>query len=690
MSLQALFEPRGVVLCGSTSPGKIGYELLRNLVDGGFRDVYAVNPKGQGALSAPGFRAVTEIDRPVDLAIVAAPAPAVTDVLADCGRAGVSAAVIITAGFSEVGNDAGEDEVRRAAAEHGIRFVGPNCAGIVNTRHDLYPTLETRPPAGEVAFISQSGALGGAVLAWAEQQGVGFSKFVSYGNAADLNEIDLLTYLADDDETKVVALYIETVSDGRGFVEAARALTARKPLVVIKSGRTRSGQRATLSHTGSMAGADAVYDAAIGAAGAIRVQTIEEMFDLCKGFVFLPPVRGRRVAIVTNSGGPGVLAADRAEEVGLEVVPPSGRLRAELEAFLPSYCAFENPFDMTVEGDEAGYRRALTVVLDEEHDEYDAALAIDVCTPYLDSLSHARGVCDAAESSGKPVAANFMADKTVAAALPHLKARGVPNFVTGERAVAVLAQMARYEAARADRRPLPKAAGLTEARPLPIPDEGPLLEPEAMALLAENGIPTLEFRVASSAKSAVEGARALGYPVVIKVVSPDILHKSDAGGVALNIRDEAAAEEAFRRIARAAEERDFRGVVIYPQVEAAQEVLVGLSRDPQFGPVVAFGLGGIYTEVWRDIVLRLAPVDRPGAEEMIRAIRGYPSLTGLRGQPAGDLDGLVDLLVKFSRLPYRYPEIVEADLNPVFVRSDGVWVGDVRIICRVHSCKESI
>jgi acetyltransferase len=672
MSLQALFNPRGVALCGSTSPGKIGFELLRNMVEGGYGDVYAVNPKAQGALGAPGFAAVADIGRPVDLAIVAAPVRAVMSVLEDCGRAGVSAAVIITAGFSEVGNEEGEEAIREVAAKHGIRFVGPNCAGIVNTRHDLYPTLETRPPAGDVAFISQSGALGGAVLAWAEKQGVGFSKFVSYGNAADLNEIDFLEYLMEDDETKVAALYIETVSDGRGFVEAARALTAQKPLVVIKSGRTRSGQRATLSHTGSMAGSDTVYDEAIRAAGAIRVHTIEEMFDLCKGFVSLPPVRGRKVAIVTNSGGPGVLAADRAEEVGLDVAPPSAKLRERLEAFLPSYCAFENPFDMTVEGDEEGYRRTLSAVLEE----YDAALAIDVCTPYLDSLSHARGVCDAAEVSGKPVAANFMADKTVAAALPHLKARGVPDFVTGERAVAVLAQMARYAVAREDRRPLPEIPAEEHA----LPGRGALLEPEAMTLLAEHGIPVPEFRFAPDLRSAVDGCTALGYPVVMKVVSADILHKSDAGGVALDIRNEGMAEAAFLRIEQAASGHDFRGVVVYPMVRAAQEVLLGLSRDPQFGSVVVFGLGGIYTEVWRDIVLRLAPVDRRGAEEMIRSIHGYPILTGIRGQPPGDLDALADVLVNFSQLPFRYPEIVEVDLNPVFVRSDGVLVGDVRII----------
>jgi len=276
----------------------------------------------------------------------------VPGVLEDCGRAGVKAAVIITAGFSEAGNVAGEEEIKRVADQYGIRFVGPNCAGILNTSHDLFPTLETRPPAGEAAIVAQSGAVGGVILAWAKEYGLGVSKFASYGNGADLNEIDLLRYLANDPETKVVAL-----SNGREFMQAMRECTSHKPVVVIKAGRTQSGRRATLSHTGSMAGSDAVYDAALHQCGAIRVHTIEEMFDLCKGFLYVPPLQGRRVAIVTNSGGPGVLAADRAEEVGLEMAEPSPELEEALSGFLPPHCALKNPIDLTVEGTEEGYRK---------------------------------------------------------------------------------------------------------------------------------------------------------------------------------------------------------------------------------------------------------------------------------------------------------------------------------------------
>lgn len=671
ITIDHLFRPRGVAVVGSTAAGKIGYELIKQIVDGGYERVYAVNPKAQGALGAPGYDAVSKIAEPVDLAVVVSPAATVPGVLEDCGQAGVGAAVVITSGFSEVGNQAGEAEIRRIAHAHGMRLVGPNCAGIVNTHHRLFASLETRPPAGAVSFISQSGALGGAVLSWAEEQGLGFAKFLSYGNRADLDEIDLLPYLAEDPETRAGALYIESVADGPRFLDAVRAFTRVKPLVVIKGGRSRAGQRATLSHTGSLAGADAVYDAALRSCGAIRVDTVEEMFDLCKGFVSLPPVRGRRVVIVTNSGGPGVLAADRAEAVGLDVCEPGPALRERLAARLPPYCSLKNPIDLTVEGTEDSYRETLCAALEE----YDAALALDVSTPYLDSVALARGVHAAVRQSGKPVAVNFMAGRVVADAVAYLRAQGVPNFATGERAVTVLARMAEYAA-----RP---GAGTRPEIPReesPLPGGGALLEPEAMAWLRENGLPVPEFRLATDAEEALQACREIGYPVVMKVVSPDILHKSEWGGVKVDIRDDGAARAAFAAIRQAAAGKDFRGVIVYPMVQGAQEVLLGLSRDPQFGPVVVFGLGGIYTEVLRDVALRVAPLERAEADAMIREIRAFPILEGARGQAPCDLDALAEVLVKFSRLPYRYPEIAAVDLNPVFVRPEGVVVGDVRVI----------
>jgi acetyltransferase len=394
----------------------------------------------------------------------------------------------------------------------------------------------------------------------------------------------------------------------------------------------------------------------------------------------MPPMRGRRVAIVTNSGGPGVLAADRAEEVGLDVAEPSQATKQKLSEFLPAHCALKNPIDLTVEGTEDGYRKTLLAVADE----YDAILALNIATPYLDSVALARGVCDAARQSGKPVAAAFLPRQIVAESVNYLQdaEHGVPNFATGERAVTALARMAQYEAYRAQvhssgfSRSLMAEAVTTNL--------GQLLEPQAMAWLRENGIPTPEFRFAANAGEAVQGCHEIGYPVVIKVVSPDILHKSEWGGVKLNIRDDAAARAAFDSLQLAAAGKDFRGVAIYPMIRGTQEVLLGLSRDPQFGPVVAFGMGGIYTEVWRDVALRIAPLDRAEADAMIREIQSFPILAGVRGQPPCDLDALAETLVNFSQLPFRYPDIAEVDLNPVFLLPEGLVVGDVRAICREH------
>ncbi len=677
MSISNLFYPRGVAVVGSTSEGKIGYELIRQILDGGYEKVFAVNPKGQGVFSVPGYNTITQIADPVDLAVIVSPTATVPEVLEECGQAGIKAAVIITAGFSEVGNAAGETEVKRVADKHGIRFVGPNCAGIVNTGHRLFPTLETRPPAGAVSIVAQSGAVGGVVLAWAKEYGLGISKFASYGNKADLNEIDFLRYLTDDPETKVVGLYIESVTDGREFMQAVQECANRKPVIVIKAGSTRSGQRATLSHTGSMAGADAVYDAALRQCGAIRVHTIEEMFDLCKGFLYVPPLKGRRVAIVTNSGGPGVLAADQAEKVGLDVAEPSAKLKEKLSEFLPPHCALKNPIDLTVEGTEAGYRETLLAVLDE----YDAALALNIATPYIDSVPLARGTCDAAEQSGKPVVASFLPGQIVTAGVAYLQERDLPNFATGERAVIALARMADYGESR-NQRTYNLANLQADESPGQLPGEGQMLEPEAMTWLSQNGIPVPDFCFAKTPAEVVQGCHQIGYPVVIKVVSPDILHKSDYGGVILDIQDEQAALSAFETLQQTAlsSHKDFRGVVIYPMIRDAQEVLLGLSRDPQFGPVVAFGLGGIYTEIWHDVSLRVAPVDRVEAISMIQEIKSIRLLQGVRGQDPCDLDTLADVLANFSRLPFRYPEIDEADLNPVFLFSKGLVVGDVRII----------
>ncbi len=432
-----------------------------------------------------------------------------------------------------------------------------------------------------------------------------------------------------------------------------------------------------------MAGADAVYDAAFRQCGAIRVKTIEEMIDLCTLFVNFPKMDGNRVIIVTNSGGPGVLAADMGEEVGLNIKEVSPEAIATLKTFLPPFCGFRNPIDLTVEGTEDGYRKTLLTTLEE----YDAAIAMNICPPYLDASLLAKGVADAAELSGKPIVANFLPNQVVHESVKFLKERGVPNFPSGERATIALNKMAKYYEMQ---RTIGEEKSFTRTwetlrtklnqEPEKLPGSERMLEPEAMEWLRQNGISVPEFRFVTDEKDVAAACKVIGYPCVMKVVSPQIIHKSEYGGVIVGIKDEAAALKAFETIRARAEGKDFRGVVIYPMIKGGQEVLLGLTVDPQFGPVIVFGLGGINTEIMRDIALSVAPVNHAKALEMINSIKGARLLQGFRGSKPSDLEALADAIVKFSELPFIYPEIAEADLNPVFVMPEGLVVGDVRII----------
>ena len=671
MGFTELFDPEGIAVFGSVAPGKLGGTLVNQLIHGGRVDrLYAVNPKGQGAGEIPGYVSICDIAEPVDLAVIAAPAAAVASIFESCGAKGVKAAVVISSGFGEAGNVEGEHEIARIAAKYGICFIGPNCAGLLNTHAGLCATLQAYPPKGYTAVISQSGAVGGAIMEWAQQQGLGISKFASYGNGADLNQVEFLRYLKDDPDTSVVAIYIENVTNGCEFMQALKELTAVKPVVALKSGRTGTGQRAALSHTGSMAGSDTVYDVIFKECGAIRVDSLDEMIDLCKGFSYLPSVKGRKLAIVTNSGGPGVMAADLADQLGLDVAEPSEALLSEMKSFLPAWAGFRNPVDMTVEGTGENFRRVIEAMLGE----YDAVLPIFFGPPYLDTAPMAEGILSAFKSTGKPVLCAMETGLNAAKSVDYLRAGGLPNFSSTERAVKVARRMAAYwEYACSQKNVTPKAKAKDKIT-------GPVLEPEAMMILKEIGIAVPQHRFVTAKADAALACKELGLPVAMKVVSPKILHKSDFGGVKLNIRTEEEAEKAFEAINALARDYDFQGVVIYPMASGGTEVILGLTRDRQFGPIVAFGLGGIYTEVLKDIVLHTAPIAKAEALGLIKSIRCFKILEGVRAQPAADLEALAEMIAAFSQLPFLYPNLTEADLNPVFASANGAVVGDVRLI----------
>ena len=461
-------------------------------------------------------------------------------------------------------------------------------------------------------------------------------------------------------------------------MEAAEKLAVVKPLIVIKSGRSESGSRATLSHTGSMAGSDAVYSAALEQCGAIRVSGIEEMFDLCRGFVYLPPVRGKRVAIITNSGGPGVLAADEADKLGLELTPPSGSLLERLKGKLPAIASLSNPFDLTVQGSEEGYRETLVEALAEN----DAAIAINVNTPYLDVAPLARGVVAASQATGKPIVASFVAGAPAQAALPILAAGGVPNYVTGERCARVLAHMFEQHRRGEELRASPERDAIVSEQRETLPflrHEAPT-EPAVMDWLDTLGIPTMQRVFARSADEAVQAAVGFDRPVAMKIVSPMVLHKTDVGGVFLNLLSSTEIEEAFSKLMKLIPQGAFSGVLITPMIERPVEAIVGLSTDPKFGPVIAVGLGGIYTEIFNDIALRVASVSVSDALRMIESLQGLNLLRGARGSVLRDISSLAQLVSDVSRLPFRFDGIGELDLNPVFLFERGCAAGDARII----------
>lgn len=678
-NLEAMFSPKGVAVYGSAAPGKLANVLVHRIVEGGLKDVYAVNPKGLGVedLGVPGYTTIADVEASVDLAVIAAPAKTVVGVMEECGEKGVKAAVIISSGFSEAGNAEGEKEVMEIAKRYGIRCVGPNCAGLVNTHSNLVATLETMPPKGSISMVSQSGAIGGSFMALSAADGVGIAKFLSYGNGADLTAIDLLRYLKDDPETKVVAIYVESVKDGREFMDTIREVASAKPVVIVKSGRSSFGQRAAMSHTGSMAGADNVFDAAIRQCGAIRANTLKEMFEICKGFSLMPDMKGRKVAVITNSGGPGVMSTDKAEEVGLDIPVSSDALKEELATFLPVFAGMKNPIDLTVEGTGEQYELAIKAALKE----MDAALVIYVGTPYLKSMPCAEGIVKACRESGKPVAAMMQVGTDIEESIKYLRENNVPCYELGENAMAVFSKMAEYY----ERNKCRDTSGscfyeVKQCGSLFAADKDRLLEPEAMTILQENHIPVPPHAFVATKKEAMSSAKKIGFPLVMKIVSPQIVHKSDCGGVILPINTAEEAGEAFEKLKAIGKGKDFRGALMVPMLKGGREVIFGLTRDPQFGPVVAFGMGGIYTEVLKDISLRIAPIDKATAMEMIHELKTYPILAGVRGQRSVDMKALADALVEFSKLPFKWTDLKEADLNPVFLYEDSLCAIDARIL----------
>ncbi|TAH39684.1 MAG: hypothetical protein EYC70_02530 [Planctomycetota bacterium] len=681
-SLDAIFRPRSVAVVGaSRRPHQIGHEIVRNLVLGGFTGpVYPVNPGADVVHSMHCYARVGDIPGPVDLAVLVVPAAAVLAAARDCARKGVKGLVVISAGFAEMGGEGQERQhaLLRLCRKHGMRLVGPNCMGVLNTAPEVRMNATfaaATPTAGGAAMLSQSGALGEAILADARALGLGVSMFASIGNRADVSAADLLEYWDEDPRTRQILLYLESFGNPEHFMAAARRASRRKPVLVVKSGRSAGGARAAMSHTGSLAASEAAADSLLAQCGVLRLGSMKDLFLLAAATQTGKAPAGPRVAIVTNAGGPAILATDACEAEGLKLAELGSSTRKKLAAKLPEEASVANPVDLIASADAARFDRALGVVIADPG--VDMVLAIFVSPVMIDAAAVARAFAAHAARTGKPLVACLLGKQQGEAAEEVLRAAHVPNYRFPEEAARALAGLWRLERLR--RRPdtpppdfkADRAAAralIEAARKARRPQ---LRGAELDAVLRAYGIPTVPGRVVSRSSEALEAASEFGWPVAVKVQAEGLEHKSDAGGVVLDLRGADELLEAWKRLeARFGRGRGGMQILVQPMRTGGLEVFFGAATDPQFGRMLAFGLGGIHVEVLKDVVFRLHPLTRADAQEMVDGIRAQALLDGARGRPAVDRAQLAEVLLRLSRMLTDCPEIVELDLNPFLAAPD--------------------
>jgi len=702
-SLRAFFHPQAVAVIGaSRNPSSIGYRLLEALTTNHFRGpIYPVNPKATEILGIPVHPSVQAIPGPVDLALIAVPRDQVLSVVDDCAAKGVRSLIVITAGFAEVDGDgvALQQQLVDTVRRHGMRMIGPNCFGLLNTEPavSLNATFTALfPPPGRVAMSSQSGAIGIATLAEARRLHIGISAFVSVGNKADVSTNDLLQYWEDDPATDVVLLYMESFGNPRRFARIARRVSRHKPIVAVKAGRTQSGRRAASSHTAALAASDVAVDALFRQAGVIRAETLDEMLALAGGLSAQPLPSGRRVGIITNAGGPAILCTDACEAGGLVVPELAARTKATLRTFLPSAAALNNPVDLIASATPEQYAKAIETLL--AADDIDTLIILYISLTLADTGGIAQGIQTGIENGRnagaktKPVFIGWMAEDD-ADRVFALPAETIPVYSLPETPAVVLSKSVAYAEWR--QQPLGiipdfEDLDLSAARErcaTALSQRGPgwLTTEETRQVLRAMRLPVQSGGVAQTADEAVTLATQVGYPVAVKLASHRILHKTEIGGVHLNLADEQAVRRSFEAIrARLAQENKLdamEGVLVQPMLSGGTEVMVGVTHDPLFGPLIAFGLGGIHVEILGDVRFRITPLTDRDASEMVREIKGYRLLQGYRGHPSADVEALEEVLLRLSRLVEEIPEISELDLNPIFALppGQGCRIVDARI-----------
>ncbi len=692
-SLDALLKPRTVAVVGaSRTRGTIGAELFHNLIVNGFTGaVYPVNPGAGAVQGVKAYPTVAAVPDAIDLAVIVVPAARVPAVVDDCVAVGVKALLIVTAGFAETGVDgkAAQDALLAKVRAAGMRMVGPNCLGLLNA--DPAIALDatfapTWPPHGSVAFSSQSGAVGLAILDYAKELGIGIHQFVSIGNKADVSGNDLIAYWGDDPAVKVILLYLESFGNPSRFLQICQDVARRKPVVAVKSGRTGAGARAASSHTGSLAGSEVAVEALIAQAGVIRTDTIEELFDVAMILANQPVPRGGRVAILTNAGGPGIMCADACESHGLTIADLTPATAAALHSFLPPEASVRNPVDMIASARPASYERALPLLLADPN--VDAVIALFVPPVGTEAAEVAAAILRGAAGATKPVLTSFMGMHGVPAALSSLREGRLPSYAFPEAAAIALARVARY--GRWLARGIGVVPALTDvdvarARAAIADHTGWLPAPVAREVLAAFGLTQPAAIDAATAEAAAAAARSIGFPVAVKLASPTITHKTDVGGVVLDLPDEAAVAQAFAdihaRLAARGQAAAMAGVTVQPMIPRGVELFVGATRAPGFGPLIGFGIGGVAVELWKDVAFRLHPLTDLDARELLDAIRGKALLDGFRGGPVADRAAVVDAIVRVDRLMGALPEVAELDLNPVVALGPGrgVLAIDARI-----------
>ncbi len=680
-SLTPFFQPKGVVIVGaSTSPQKLGYGVARNLVVSGYRGaIHFVSQKTGMLFGRPLYTDLSQVPEPVDLAVLIVPAGDTPQALEACARRNIHAAIVVASGFRESGPEGATLEARclEIARKQGIRIVGPNCIGSLNTHLPLDTTFlpPPMPPRGHIGFISHSGAFCAAIVDWSRNHGFGFSQLISLGNQADVNETDILPEVANDEHTRVVTLYLEGISNGKRFVETAREVTRNKPVLALKVGRFEAGRRAAASHTGALAGSDIAYDAAFEKCGIYRAESAEEMFDWAQALAACPLPQGRNVAVLTNAGGPGVMAADALERNGLHMANLSAGTKKSLAAKLPPAASVQNPVDMLASASPAQYAACLSILLDDS--AVDAVLLILPPPPMYRAEEAAEALIPILQASHKPVLITLPGSELTKEAEKRLQQSGIPTYTFPEQAASALGILAR----RAEDMRLETPQKEQKQTRTPISPSNSASTPED--LVAAYGILIAPSKLATSAEQAVSIARQMGFPLAMKIASPDIPHKSDLGGVLLDLANEEAVHLGYTKIienirAKRPQAR-IQGVSLQKQVSAGQEVIVGMTRDPQFGPLLMFGSGGIEVEGLKDIAFALGPLNSAEAETLIRRTWAGQKLDGFRGLPPADKAAVVHALLSLAQLAEEHPEIMEIEINPLRVLEKGAVALDVRM-----------